>query len=233
MTRRKFLQLGAVTAAGAAGSRGFGFAKHHSDDALLDDLSQRCFEYFRDAGDPETGICRDLIHGNPDDNARKDDESRGNTGVTGFALTSCCIGSKRKWIPRAQAKDLVRRALRTYTNGEVLCEHGWFYHFVDLHTGQRWKEVEMSTSDSIWLLARALTWQQYFHEDREIGDLATLLYSRYDFPWSQLPPLSTLTTAYTSPQSDKAMHTANWIHFAHQFLGTGPRSSMCSGAGVR
>jgi hypothetical protein len=33
------------------------------------------------------------------------------------------------------------------------------------------------------LLARALTCRQYFHEDREIGDLATLLYSQYDFPW--------------------------------------------------
>ncbi|HZD49703.1 MAG TPA: glucoamylase family protein [Silvibacterium sp.] len=183
MTRREFIWLGAVTAAGVAGARGFGFAKRHSDDALLDDLSQGCFEYFRDAIAPETGICRDLIHGNPDDNARKGDESRGSTGVTGFALTSLCIGSERKWIPRAQAKDLVRRALRSYTNGKVFCERGWFYHFIDVHTGQRWQEVEMSTSDSIWLLAGALTCRQYFHEDHEISDLATLLYSRYDFPW--------------------------------------------------
>ncbi|MGA7316332.1 MAG: glucoamylase family protein [Silvibacterium sp.] len=182
-TRRKFLQLGGVTLAGTAGSRGFGFAKHHSEDALLDDLSQRCFGYFRDAVDSETGICRDLIHGNPNHNARKGDESRGSTGVTGFALTSLCIGSERKWIPRAQAKNLVRRALRSYTNGKVFCERGWFYHFIDVHTGQRWKDVEMSTSDSIWLLAGALTCRQYFHEDHEIGDLATLLYSRYDFPW--------------------------------------------------
>ena len=48
---------------------------------------------------------------------------------------------------------------------------------------QRWKEVEISTSDCIWLLAGALTCRQYFHEDHEIVDLATLLYSRYDFPW--------------------------------------------------
>lgn len=71
MTRRKLLQLGGVTLADVAGARGFGFAKRYSDDALLDDLSQRCFGYFRDAVDPETGICRDLIHGNQDDNARK------------------------------------------------------------------------------------------------------------------------------------------------------------------
>ena len=181
--RRKFLQLGAFAAGALAASRGFCFAKRYRDDSLLDDLSRRCFAYFRDAMNPETGICRDLIHGDSGDNAKKGDESRGSTGVTGFALTSMCIGSERKWISRTQAKDLVRRALRGYTNGKVLCEHGWFYHFIDVQTGERWKNVEMSTSDSIWLLAGALTCRQYFHEDREIGDLATELYSRYDFPW--------------------------------------------------
>ena len=33
------------------------------------------------------------------------------------------------------------------------------------------------------LLAASLTCRQFFHEDHEIVDLATLLYSRYDFPW--------------------------------------------------
>jgi hypothetical protein len=65
----------------------------------------------------------------------------------------------------------------------VLATNGWFYHFIDVHTGERWKDVEISTSDSIWLLAGALTCRQYFHEDHEIAELATLLYSRYDFPW--------------------------------------------------
>ncbi len=74
-------------------------------------------------------------------------------------------------------------ACSSYTNGKVPPEHGWFYHFLDVHTGQRWKDVEISTSDCIWLLAGSLTCRQYFHEDHEIGDLATLLYSRYDFPW--------------------------------------------------
>ena len=110
-------------------------------------------------------------------------ESRGSTGVTGFALTAMCIGAERSWISRENAKDHVRHTLRSYTNGKVPPEHGWFYHFIDVHTGERWKEVEISTSDCIWLLAGALTCRQYFHEDHEIGDLATLLYSRYDFPW--------------------------------------------------
>jgi hypothetical protein len=185
LDRREFAKAAVGTAMALTGSRGFGFVKRreHTDDALLEDLSRRCCSYFWDASDPETGICRDLIHGNLADNGTKGDESRGSTGVTGFCLTAMCIGAERMWIPREQAKDRVRRALRSYTNGKVLATNGWFYHFIDIHTGQRWKDVEISTSDSIWLLAGALTCRQYFHEDAEIGELATLLYSRYDFPW--------------------------------------------------
>jgi hypothetical protein len=179
--RRNFVKLASM--AGIVAASGRGFAKTRNEDALIDELSKRCFRYFWDAIDPETGICRDLIHGNPVDNATKGDEARGSTGVTGFCLTAMCIGAERKWIPRQQAKDRVRRALRSYTNGKVLATNGWFYHFNDVHTGQRWKEAEISTSDSIWLLAGALTCRRCFHEDHEIGDLATLLYSRYDFPW--------------------------------------------------
>ncbi len=181
--RRDFLKVASCAAATLTSTHGFGFAKRHDDDALLDDLSRRCFQYFWDASDPETGICRDLIHGDPADNVKKGDEARGSTGVTGFCLTALCVGAERKWITRNQAKDRVRSALRSYTNGKVLATNGWFYHFNDVHTGQRWKDVEISTSDSIWLLAGALTCRQYFHEDHEIIDLATLLYSRYDFPW--------------------------------------------------
>jgi len=180
--RRNFLKGAAGAALMLASRRGFAFRKRH-DDALLEDLSHRCFQYFRDASDPETGICRDQIHGDPADNLRKGDQTRGSTGVTGFCLTALCVGAERKWITRDQAKDRIRRCLRSYTNGKVFANNGWFYHFNDVHTGERWGQSEISTSDSIWLLAGALTCRQYFHKDHEIVDLATLLYSRYDFPW--------------------------------------------------
>jgi hypothetical protein len=183
LSRRELLKTAAGAALVRACQRGFAFGRRYNDDALLNELSERCFRFFQNAMDRETGICKDLIHGNPQDNTSKGDESRGSTGVTGFCLTAICIGAERKWIPRQDAKDRVRRALRSYTNSRVECIHGWFYHFIDVHTGQRWKNSEVSTSDSIWLLAGALTCRQYFHEDSEIKDLAALLYSRYDFGW--------------------------------------------------
>jgi hypothetical protein len=117
--RRRFLEGAAGVAVVAVCGGSFATASY-DDDALLNDLSRRCFLYFWDATDPETGICRDLIHGDPADNVKKGDESRGSTGVTGFALTALCIGAERKWIAREQAKDRVRRALRSYTNDHCL-----------------------------------------------------------------------------------------------------------------
>jgi hypothetical protein len=183
LDRRDFIKASAAGAVTLVGRHGFSFAKRYSDDALLEDLAHRSFQYFWDASDPETGICRDLIHSEPADNVKKRDEARGSTGVTGFCLTGLCIAAERKWITREQAKTRVRDALRSYTNGRVPAINGWFYHFIDIHTGQRWENAEVSTSDSIWLLAGALTCRQYFNEDHEIRELATLLYSRYDFPW--------------------------------------------------
>src|SRR5580658_6404544 len=102
--RRTFLQLAVAAGFGlASGQHAFGIVKRQHDDALLDDLSKRCFQYFAEAMDPETGICMDLIHGNPDDNVKKGDQSRGSTGVTGFALTAMCIGAERGWISRQDA----------------------------------------------------------------------------------------------------------------------------------
>src|ERR1700722_2379118 len=225
LDRRIFLTGVAGAAVTMASPRGFGFGKRHEDHALLDNLSHRCFRYFWDASDPETGICRDLIHGDPVDNAKKGDEARGSTGVTGFCLTALCIGAERKWIPRDPAKDRVRRILRSYTNGKVPATNGWFYHFIDVHTGERWKDVEISTSDSIWLLAGALTCRQYFHEDHEIAELATLLYSRYDFPWMEARRLHQVSLRQVLP-------TCGDVSARHRIANapTSARRMVCMGA---
>ena len=45
---------------------------------------------------------------------------------------------------------------------------------------RKWEGILTATID---LLARALVCRQYFREDPEIRQLATLLYGRYDFVW--------------------------------------------------
>lgn len=150
------------------------------DERLLDDLSRRCFQYFREQSDPRTGIARDRALA---DAGAPDARFAGSTGATGFALTALCIGAHRGWISRRDARRRVAAALTSYAHGPVANEHGWFYHFLDIRTGERQWNSEVSTSDSTWLVAGALTARQYFDDDPLIGRLATAIYERVDYRW--------------------------------------------------
>jgi len=154
-----------------------------TDDEFLDDLSQRSFRFFWEQSDPQTGIARDRARTDGSEYQPAERRDEGSTGVTGFSLTAMCIGAERKWVARADARERVRATLKSFANGPVKNEHGWFYHFIDVHTGERYRTSEMSTSDATWLSAGALTARQYFHEDEEICRLATLIYERMDYAW--------------------------------------------------
>jgi hypothetical protein len=154
-----------------------------TDDEFLDDLSKRSFRFFWEQSDPQTGIARDRARTDGSEYQPADRRDEGSTGVTGFSLTAMCIGAERKWVTRAEARERVRATLKSFANGPVKNEHGWFYHFIDVHTGERYRTSEMSTSDATWLSAGSLTARQYFHEDEEIRRLATLIYERMDYAW--------------------------------------------------
>jgi hypothetical protein len=174
-SRRQFL---AAPSAALMSGRG---ARAALDD-LLDDLAHRCFRYFWEQSDPHTGIARDRARA---DGSLHPPDGRyvGSTGATGFALTALCIGAERGWISRGDARRRARAALSSYASGPVTNEHGWFYHFLDIRTGERYRTSEVSTSDSTWLVAGALTARQYFHDDTQIVRHATAIYERVDYRW--------------------------------------------------
>jgi hypothetical protein len=62
-------------------------------------------------------------------------------------------------------------------------EHGWYYHFVDLRTGERQWQSELSSIDTALLLAGVLTVREYFGEQSETGKLAESVYEAVDFQW--------------------------------------------------
>ena len=66
---------------------------------------------------------------------------------------------------------------------------GFYYHFLDMQTGARAWQCELSTVDSALLLGGMLTAAAYFDGDapaeREIRDLAERLYARVDWRWAQ------------------------------------------------
>lgn len=181
MRRMSRFLTAAVMLAGAGGLLSFAPAGlSREDDALLEDVSHRSFRFFWEQSDPDTGITRDRTRLNGKLADTRADV--GSTGATGFGVTALCIGAERGWIPREQARERTRNTLRFYAE-RAKDEHGWFYHFIDVKTGERSGNNEVSVSDSTWLFAGALTARQYFAEDPEIARLAMKIYRRVDYDW--------------------------------------------------
>jgi hypothetical protein len=101
---------------------------------------------------------------------------------TGFGLTALCIAAERRWIDPAQARERVAATLRFFAE-RATHQHGWFYHWMDVATGERRWQSEISSIDTALLLGGVLTARGYYHKDAEIKRLATAIYERVDFRW--------------------------------------------------
>ncbi len=146
------------------------------DDAFLEDLEHRSFNFFWELGNPQTGLMPNRAH----------TDGSGNSGITsiaviGFGLTSYCIGAERGWVPRAEAESRVEATLK-FLLDNTPDEHGFLPHFLDLKTGKRAWNSEFSSIDTALLLHGVLTARQYFSSPR-ITPLATKIYERIDWPW--------------------------------------------------
>ena len=82
---------------------------------------------------------------------------------------------------QTEIKERVRKTL-SFTAKKLPHEHGFFYHFIDMNTGERIGKCELSSIDSSLFYCGILTARQYF-SDPEIQDLATKIYERVDWPW--------------------------------------------------
>ena len=151
------------------------------DDQFLEDLSKRTFSFFWEQADPTTGIIRD--RSKTDGSAASEGAKEiGSIASVGFGLSGLCIAAERGWQPRAQALDRAEATLRWFAE-RMPQEHGWFYHFVNLRTGAREWNSELSSIDSALLLAGVLTVRRCFADDPEVVQFADAIYRRVDFQW--------------------------------------------------
>ncbi len=151
------------------------------DDRLLDDLSRRSFLFFWEQTDPATGIVRDRSRTDGSQSS-PNHEKVGSIASTGFGLTGLCIAAERGWVAPADARQRARTTLKTFAE-RVEQFHGWFYHWLNIHTGAREWNSEVSSIDTALLVAGMLTVRQCFNDDAEIVRLADTIYRRIDFPW--------------------------------------------------
>ncbi|HWP40577.1 MAG TPA: hypothetical protein VNL70_06585, partial [Tepidisphaeraceae bacterium] len=146
------------------------------DEKFLDDLQRRGIQFFLDEADPVTGLMPDRARAT---GGRVNDVA--SIASVGFGLTAICIGVERGWVPRQQGYDRAIRVIR-FLRDHAAQQRGHFYHFLDMRSGQRAWNCEVSNIDTALLMAGVLTVRQYF-PDTELALLANELYERVDWAW--------------------------------------------------
>jgi len=149
-------------------------------DPFFADLEERTFRFFWETGNPKNGLIPD----------RYPTPSFASIAAVGFGLTSYPIGVERGYISREAARARVLATLRFFVAADN--QHGFFYHFIDMRSGARANESEVSTVDTALLLAGVLFVQSYFDsqdpQDMEIRTLGEEIYRRVDWTWAQPRP---------------------------------------------
>jgi hypothetical protein len=151
----------------------------------LDQLQRAAAGYFLQAVNPANGLVADTSR----------EGSPCSIGVVGFALSAYPVAVERGWMARADAVARCVATLRFFRecdqsgSPEATGYKGFYYHFLDMHTGARVWRSELSTIDTSFLIAGALTAGSYFTastpEETELRELVETLYRRVDWRWSQ------------------------------------------------
>ena len=154
---------------------------------LFEDIERRTFDFFWANGNPANGMVPDRFPSN----------SPASIAAIGMALTAYVIGVDRGFITREQARARTLATVRFFRHAPqgtqrvgMTGHKGFFYHFLDMKTGQRAYRSELSTVDTALLIGGMLHAQAYFDTDHPdevaIRALVDQIYWRVDWKWAQV-----------------------------------------------
>jgi hypothetical protein len=159
--------------------------RHLISEAELETLQRETFDYFIYEANPANGLIMDKTKA----------DWPASIAATGLALSAYPVGVERGFWTRSAAVERTLATLRFFWKSrqgpepDATGHQGFYYHFLDLKTGRRVWECELSTVDSAFLLAGALAAGAYFDadvpEEKEIRSLADALYRRCNWAWAQ------------------------------------------------
>lgn len=154
------------------------------DDALLDRLQRGAFAYITDYANVQNGLIADTSRSG----------SPCSIAVVGFALSCYPVAVERGWMSRAAAAAQTLKTLNFFWSSpqsdgsDATGFKGFYYHFLDMNSGRRVWQCELSLVDTALLVAGILTAGRYFDGDEaeaEIRTLSDALYRRVDWQWAQ------------------------------------------------
>jgi hypothetical protein len=149
--------------------------------AMLAELEERTFGYFEREMNHDKGLVKD--------NTRQ--TAPATIAGTGLAIACYVVAAYRGYIARRRAADRVRAALRFFRNAsqdgsrDGTGHRGFFYHFLDVASGRRVWDSELSSIDTAIVLCGALVARAFFDspDEQDIREMSEELYLQADWRW--------------------------------------------------
>lgn len=154
-----------------------------------------------DAGSAGFGLIRDRFPGS---------EGIASMAAVGFGLTAYPIGVEKGYISYQEGFDRANGTLDTLLEMERV--EGFYYHFVDMGTGKRAWESEISSIDTSILVLGVLAAGEYFGGD--VQSKAQQIYDGVNWPWFVDESRNMFYMAYRP----EAGFSGHWDFYAEQLM---------------
>jgi hypothetical protein len=215
MNRRQMLSMMAAAVGCALAPRAIGletgaWTPTLEDEAFLDDMERQGCLFFWEQANPKTGQVLDRARN--DLGGARDPRRMSSIASTGFGLTALCIADRRGYLPHHQVVERVKATLKWHLD-HMPEEHGFFYHFSNIKTGNRFFDSEVSSIDTSLMLCGVLTAREYF-KDAHIRSLAQQLYDRVEWPWM----LNGGTTFSMGWHPETGFLKSRWDHYCELMM---------------
>lgn len=146
------------------------------EETFLHELEKWSCFYFWYEADAVSGLVKDRCKA-----FYRDAFPVASIAAVGFGLACLCVADARGWLSREAVYRRVRDTLRFFREGAESVR-GFFYHFLEIKSGRRAWNCELSSIDTALLVAGALFAGEYF-AGTEVQSLADEIYRRVDWQW--------------------------------------------------
>lgn len=180
--------------------------KYYGNELLLKEL-KGSYEFFNkecnlNKNSKGYGLIRDksLIH-----------KEIASIASVGYGFAALIVGVEHKWISYENAYERANKTLDTFLNN-LESTNGFFYHFVNMDTGKREWNCEVSIIDTGIFICGAIAAGEYF--GGEVKEKAEKLYKNIDWEWYRNKETNQFYMGY-SPEKG---FWGKWDMYAEQLM---------------
>lgn len=173
---------------------------------VIDYEMRGSFNYFweqanKDINSPGYGLIRDRYPGS---------EGIASIASVGFGLTAYMVGIEFGYVSQRDVYDRVNGTLDTLLAMDRI--EGFYFHFVDMETGERAWSSEISSIDTAILMMGVLSVGEYF--GGEIESKAYQIYDSINWPWFLDESRDMFYMAYRPGEG----YSGHWDFYAEQLM---------------